>query len=181
MTIAMKPLYGLNQFHTSWLTLVLVRDEQFSGRKTVFNKSWYFSSDIPSLIMTFIMSANSSLTFKMADAMLSKSEKATVKKPTPPNKRRKTDDNSTETAPCNSSFIGAARSFKLKENVDKKVNDDDSLLIFILSSLSNIFATLIEALIMAFWCCCILTSYDLVYGRNQFHISWLTLVLVLSN
>ena len=42
----------------------------------------------------------------------------------PPNKRRKTDDNSTETAPCNSSFIGAARSFKLKENVDKKVNDE---------------------------------------------------------
>jgi hypothetical protein len=39
---------------------------------------------------------------KMADAMLSKSEKATVKKPTPPNKRRKTDDNSTETAPCHS-------------------------------------------------------------------------------
>jgi hypothetical protein len=55
--------YGLSQFHISWLTLVLVRDEQFSGRKTVFNKSWYFSSDIPSLKMTFIMSANSSLTF----------------------------------------------------------------------------------------------------------------------
>jgi hypothetical protein len=56
-------VYGLNQFHISWLTLVLVRDEQFSGRKTVLNKSWYFSSDIPSLKMTFIMSANSSLTF----------------------------------------------------------------------------------------------------------------------
>jgi hypothetical protein len=28
-----------------------VRDEQFSGCKTVFNKSWYFSSDIPSLKM----------------------------------------------------------------------------------------------------------------------------------
>jgi hypothetical protein len=38
---------------------------------------------------------------------------------------------------------------------------DDSLLIFILSSLSNIFTTSIEALIMTFWCCCILTSYDL--------------------
>ena len=56
-------VYGLNQFHISWLTLVLVRDEQFSGHKTVFNKPWYFSSDIPSLKMTFIMSANSSLTF----------------------------------------------------------------------------------------------------------------------
>ena len=60
----------------------------------------------------------------MTDAMLSKGEKATVKKPTPPNKRRKTDDNSTETAPCHSSFIGAAHSFKLKENIDKKVNDE---------------------------------------------------------
>jgi hypothetical protein len=35
----------------------------------------------------------------------------------PPNKRRKTYDNSNETAPCQSSFIGAARRFKLKENV----------------------------------------------------------------
>lgn len=42
----------------------------------------------------------------------------------PPNKRRKTYDNSNETAPCQSSFIGAARSFKLKENIDKKVNDE---------------------------------------------------------
>ena len=42
----------------------------------------------------------------------------------PPNKRRKTYDNSNETAPCLSSFIGAARSFKLKDNVDKKVNDE---------------------------------------------------------
>ena len=42
----------------------------------------------------------------------------------PPNKRRKTYDNGTETAPCRSSFIGATRSFKLKENVDKKVNDE---------------------------------------------------------
>ena len=42
----------------------------------------------------------------------------------PPNKRRKTYDNSNETAPCQSSFIGAARSFKLRENVDKKVNDE---------------------------------------------------------
>jgi hypothetical protein len=41
----------------------------------------------------------------------------------PPNKRRKTYDNSNETAACQSSFIGAARSFKLKENVDKKVSD----------------------------------------------------------
>jgi hypothetical protein len=73
----------------------------------------------------------------------------------PPNKRRKTYDNSNETAPCQSSFIGAA----------------------LLSSLSNIFTTSIEALIMTFWCCCILTSYDLVYGLNQFRISWLTLVL----
>ena len=38
----------------------------------------------------------------------------------PPNKHRKTYDNSNKTA----SFIGAARSFKLKENVDKKVNDE---------------------------------------------------------
>ena len=42
----------------------------------------------------------------------------------PPNKRRKTYSNSNETAPCQSSFIGAARSCKLKENVDKKVNDE---------------------------------------------------------
>jgi hypothetical protein len=42
----------------------------------------------------------------------------------PPNKLRKTYDNSTKTAPCQSSFIGATRSFKLKENVDKKVNDE---------------------------------------------------------
>ena len=42
----------------------------------------------------------------------------------PPNKRRKTYDNSTETAACHFSFIGAARSFKLKENVDRKVNDE---------------------------------------------------------
>jgi hypothetical protein len=44
----------------SWLTLVLVRDEQFSGRKTVFNKPWYFSSDIPSLKMTFKINKESS-------------------------------------------------------------------------------------------------------------------------
>jgi hypothetical protein len=42
----------------------------------------------------------------------------------PPNKRRKIYDNSNETAPCQSSLIGAVRSFKLKEIVDKKVNDE---------------------------------------------------------